>query len=87
MPIFPKPFKVPVSHLVCTFSRAFAFHVCNRVPRFIPRVGPEVFILDHVDVKYLVKVYFNSFEVLALNLVGTFPRVLVRPQRGPEVNI
>ena len=41
--------------------------------RYISRVGPNVIIYDDVAVKVFSTVYFDSFEVLALYLVGTFP--------------
>ena len=73
MLIFPKPFEVPDPHVVWTFPRALAFHVCNHVSKSIPRVGPESLSRMMLLLKYLVKAYFDSFEVPVLYLVGTFP--------------
>ena len=70
---FPKPFKISASYLVWTFPRALDFHKCNHAPRYIPRVGQRSLSRMMLMLTYLVKVYFDSFEVPALYLVGTFP--------------
>ena len=74
MLIFPKPFKVPASYLVWTFPRALAFHMdaTMRLDLF-PGWGQRSLSRMMLMLKYLVKVYFGSIEVPALNLVGTFP--------------
>ena len=70
MLIFTKPFKVLASYLVWTFPRVLAFHVYKLLTMPLSQRSLSRMMLM---LKYLVKVYFDLFEVLALYLVGTFP--------------
>ena len=51
MRIFAKPFKVPASYLVWTYTRALAFVILNHIPGSGPEVGPKVNIQADVNVK------------------------------------
>ena len=73
MLIFPKPFKIPALFLYGPFLEHCLVIYAFMPLGLFPGWGQRSLSRMMLTFKYLVKIYFDSFEVAALYLVGTFP--------------